>query len=469
MEARSSFFMVEERGTTIPREIIAGLTTFATMAYIVFVNPGMFMALGIPFGAQYVATCLGSILGTLLIGLLANLPLAQAPGMGLNAFFVYTVCLTYGFSYENALVFVLLDGIIFILLTVFNLRGAILDAIPNDVKGAISKGIGLFICFLGLQDAGIIVNDESTLVNLHSFNVFGKVVTIQEITPLLITIFTFCLIVALEKLRVPGAVLISLAVGAVIYYLTGGAASLEMQNPGAAFQEWNEYSLGVVFTKGIDFSAYYAAGHTQADLIITLVTTALAFCIVDMFDTLGTLYGACASMLVKNEETGEMEVPNLKMGMLSDAIATTGGAIFGTSTVTTYVEASAGVAAGGRTGITSIVVAIMFGLALLLEPIAGLVPACSYAAALIYVGYLMLKNIKDMKMTFPAFITMAAMPLTYSISYGIAFGLLSYIIIEVLTAIVGIVKERDDGETFNVPIPTWIISILFVTMLFTSH
>ncbi len=467
------FFKISESGSNIRTEIMAGVTTFMAMAYILMVNPGMFAELEeVSFGASYIATAISAVIGTVLIGLLANLPLAQAPGMGLNAFFVYTACFALGFSYANALLFVLADGVIFVLLTVTGLRKIIFNAIPAAVKAAIPAGIGLFIAFLGFQNAGLVVDDGATLVNLPSLNVLGSA-TWATIMPILIVVFAVIAIAVLSKKGVKGAILWSILGATVVYYALGFTIPgfydnfLEgiSLNPLASFKEFGELAFGKVFTEGFDFSAYLAAeGHSVGGLIIAFITTALAFCMVDMFDTMGTLYGACRSgnMLIKNEQ-GELEVPNMNRAMLADAIATCTGSVCGTSTVTTFVEASSGVAAGGRTGLTALVTGGLFFISMFLSPVAALIPTYAYSAALIYVGILMIGCVKDIEwddpaIALPAFLTITMMPFTYNISYGIAFGLISYIIIRVAT---GKIKELNVG--------TWVVALLFAAMFFLTH
>ena len=452
-------FHYAEMGSSLKTEIIAGLTTFLAMAYILVVNSGMFAALGsVSFDAMYVTTALSAIIGTVLIGLLSNLPLAQAPGMGLNAFFVYTVCMTLGFSYANALVFVLIDGIVFVLLTATGLRKIIFDAIPPAVKTAIPAGIGLFIAFLGLQDAKLVIPSESTGVTLAS---------------LIVAVFSLLLIAVLSYRRVKGSILWGIIGGTGLYYVLGftvkgfykGFAESLSFNPLKPFAAFASESFGKVFTEGFDFSAYLSAdGHSVGGLVILFTTTALAFCMVDMFDTLGTLYGACrgGDLLVKNDK-GELEVPNMNKAMMADALATCTGSVLGTSTVTTFVESSAGVAAGGKTGITSLVTSAAFAVALFFAPIAKLIPSYAYGAALIYVGVLMMGGVKDIdwkdiSVSVPAFLTVAMMPFTYNISYGIAFGLLSYVVIKAFC-----------GEIKEIKIGTWVITALFIAMFFLTH
>ena len=467
------FFHLSERKTNVRTELIAGLTTFMAMAYILMVNPGMFSDLGtVSFGAVYIATALSAVVGTVLIGLLANLPLAQASGMGLNAFFVYTACFGLGFSYANALLFCLADGVIFILLTVTGLRRVIFDAVPAAVKAAIPAGIGLFIAFLGLQNAGLVVNDDATLVNLASFNLLGRA-TWATVMPLLVTLLGVIAVAVMSKKNVKGSILWSILGATGLYYLLGMTVDGfytdfwvgKTLNPFTAFGEFGSQAVFKVFTEGFNFDKYLAVeGHNVGTLVVAFATTALAFCMVDMFDTMGTLYGACrgGNLLVKNAK-GELEVPNMNRAMLADAVATCTGAICGTSTVTTFVESSAGVGVGGRTGLSSMFTAAMFLVALFLAPVAALIPATAYAIALIYVGILMMGCVKDIdwadpSIALPAFLTIAMMPFTYNISYGIAFGLISYILIKVCT---GKIKEVNVG--------TWIIGVLFAAMFFLTH
>lgn len=466
-------FRITEKGSSIKTEIIAGLTTFLAMAYILVVNSGMFSALeGVSFDAMYVTTALSAVIGTVLIGLMANLPLAQAPGMGLNAFFVYTVCFTLGFTYANALVFVLLDGLIFVILTVTGLRKIIFEAIPSAVKAAIPAGIGLFIAFLGLQDAKLVIPNASTGVTLASFNLFNNAKW-ADVMPLIVAVISILLIAVLSHKKVKGSILWGILGGTALYYLLGvtvpgfynNFGDTFSFNPLKPFAAFGTETFGKVFTQGFDFSAYLAKdGNSVGGLVILFITTALAFCMVDMFDTMGTLYGACrgGNLLVEGKN-GELEVPNMNKAMLADAVATCTGAVLGTSTVTTFVESSAGVAAGGKTGFTSLITAAAFLLALFFAPLAKLIPAYAYGAALVYVGVLMMGSVKDIdwsdvSVSVPAFLTMAMMPFTYNISYGIAFGLISYLVIKLFS-----------GKVKEIKIGTWIITILFLAMFFLTH
>lgn len=467
-EEMEKFFKVKEHGSTVRIELMAGLTTFMAMAYILMVNAGMFSELGVvSYNAIYIATAISAVVGTVLIALLANLPLGLASGMGLNAFFVYTVCFTFGLSYANALVLVLLDGIIFVILTVTGIRAKLFSAIPGCVRIAIPAGIGLFIAFLGLQNAGIVVPSSSTGVTLASFNLFGGTATWAEVMPKLVTVAALIIIAVLSYKKVKGSVLWGILGGTGLYYIFGatvpgfydGFADKLSFNPFTAFGEWGTQAFGKVFTEGFDFSAYLA-NHTTADLALIIATTALAFCMVDMFDTLGTLYGACSrgDLLTK-----EGEVPNFEKAMLSDAVATVAGAVCGTSTVTTFVESSAGVAEGGRTGLSALTTGALFFVAMFLSPVAALIPGNATAAALIYVGVLMMGCVtkidwNDPAVAVPSFMTVAVMPFAYNISYGIAFGLISYVFIMLFS---GRVKEI---KPF-----TWVVGILFTLMFFVTH
>ena len=468
MSSLEKFFHVKESGSTMKTEALAGITTFRTMAYILMVNSGMFAELpGVSYNAIYIATAISACIGTVLIGLLANLPLAQASAMGSNAFFVYTVCFGFGLSYANALVLILLDGILFILLTVTGLRKKIFEAIPTAVRVAIPAGVGLFIAFIGLQDSGIVVSDPATYVNLASFNLLSGKVAWRDIMPMLVTLAALIAIAVLTCKKVKGAVLWGILGGTGLYYLLGltipgfyqGFTENMNFNPLAAFGDFGTQAFGRVFTDGFDFSAYLA-GHSKTELAMLIATTALAFCLVDMFDTIGTLYGACAR---GNLLTKEGEVPNLDRAMLADAVATACGAVCGTSTVSSYVESSTGIAEGGKTGMSSMVTGALFFVSMFLSPVAMLVPGCATAAALIYVGIMMMncaRNIDWLKTdeAVPAFLTLAIMPLTYNISYGIAFGVISHVLISVFT-----------GKARSVKAGTWVIAALFAVMFFVTH
>ena len=462
------FFHFKEHGTNLKTELLAGITTFMAMAYILMVNSGMFAQLGVvSYQSIYIATGLSAMVGTILIGLFSKLPLAQAPGMGLNAFFVYTVCLGFGLSYANALALVFIEGIFFVLLTVTGIRQKIFAAVPDNVRNAIPAGIGLFIAFLGLQDAGVVVGNETTGVALTSLNIFGGAVTFSEILPVLVTFFSLFLIVILTVRGIRGAVLWGILGGSALYYITGlGIEGFFTRFAGErvvgslqAFREFGTQAFGQVFRSGFDFSSYLST-HSRGELAVLLLTTALAFCLVDMFDTLGTLYGTCARGGLLDEQGN---IPKMEKAMLADATATVFGAVCGTSTVSAYVEASAGIAEGGRTAFTSIVTAVLFGAALFMSPLAILVPGCATASALVFVGILMMDGVRnitwrDMSVALPSFLTIIMMPFTYNISFGIAFGVISDIFIRLFT---GKIREIKAG--------TWIIGGLFAVLFLATH
>ena len=461
-----SFFQLKEKNTTVRNEIMGGFVTFLTMVYILFVNANMFTAVGVPFGAMYICTALSAVIGCLLMAFVANMPVAQAPGLGLNAFFVYTCCLGFGFTYANALVFVLFDGILFVLLTVTGLREKIYDSIPLSVRHAIGVGIGGFIFFIACQNSGFIVDNPSTLTGLTSFNFLYGGATWAGVMPIVVTALTLIAICALRAKGQRGAVLIGIFIGTILYYLFGLtipgfynnlSLNLNLSMTGA-FRDFGSVSLFAVFRDGFDFSGYLAA-HSAMNLWVMLITSALAFCLVDMFDTLGTLYSACAEGGLLDENGKPL---NFERCMLSDAIATCCGAILGTSTVTSFVESTSGIAAGARSGLASLVTAGLFLLTLIFTPIASLVPSCATAAALGYVGILMMSGVvninwKNIEVALPAFLTIMIMILSYSISYGIAIGILSYIFIKVFI-----------GKAKEIPVGTWIIGVLFVLM-FVTH
>lgn len=499
----NKFFKLEENKTTVKTEIMAGLVTFMAMVYILMVNAGMFSHLGDVwdpaqeayvatelssrlYNAVYIATAISAIVGTVLIGLMAKLPLAQASGMGLNAFFVYTICgigQTNGLTYANGLVFILIDGLVFVVLTLTGLRKQIFNAIPECVKVAIPAGIGLFIAFIGLQNAGIVVLDGSTKVTLVSMNILNlKEAAYSAIFPIVVTLAGVVAIAVLSKKNVKGAVLWGILGSAVLYYAFAGLgliwkdeackaifAGITFDNPFTAFADWGELSVAKVFTEGFNFDTYLAGeGHNVGSLILTLVTGAFAFCIVDMFDTMGTLYGACARGNLLDENGN---VPNMNQAMAADAIATCVGAVCGTSTVTTFVESSAGIAEGGKTGLTSIVVALGFLVAMFVSPIAKLIPTYATAAALIYVGILMMNGVSkidwlDPSVALPAFTTISMSAFTYSISDGIGLGLITYVLVRLFS---GKFCKNEDGSKNLADIATLVISLLFVAMFFLTH
>ena len=423
-----NYFEISKNGSNTKREIVAGLTTFMTMAYILIVNPSILAAAGMDQGAVFTATALSAFVATMLTGLYAKLPFAQAPGMGLNAFFAYTVVVGMGYSYQFALTAVFLEGIIFILLTLCNVREAIVDSIPECIKKGISVGIGLLIALIGLEGAGIVVHpaDGGTILALGNIT---KGAGLLAIIGLLITA------ILLAK-NVRGALFFGMMITAIIGIPFG------ITPMPTGFMSAPPSISGVLF----DFEWH---NIFSMDMVIVLFT--LLF--MDLFDTIGTLVGVAtkAKML---DENGK--VPNIKKALLSDAIGTTFGACVGTSTVSTFVESASGVAEGGRTGLTAVTTAVMFGLSLLFAPIfASITPAVT-ASALILVGLFMIEpirsiNLEDYTESIPAFLTMIMMPFSYSISDGIIFGVISYIILKLFT-----------GKVKEISITTVIIGVIFL-------
>ena len=446
-------FHLKEHHTDVKTEIMAGITTFMTMAYILAVNPNILSASGMDRGAVFTATALSSFIATCLMALLSNYPFVLAPGMGLNAYFAYTVVLGMGYSWQQALAAVFVEGIIFILLSLTNVREAIFNSIPMNLKHAVSVGIGLFIAFIGMQNAKIVVNNDSTLVSMFSFKSAAQNGTFntEGITVLLALIgvlITGVFLVKNVKGGILWGILITWALGIVCQF-TG----LYVPNVEAGF-----FSLLPDFSNGISIPSM-APTFMKMDFTVVFsldfVVIMFAFLFVDMFDTLGTLIGVAskADMLDKDGK-----LPQIKGALLSDAVGTTVGAMCGTSTVTTFVESASGVAEGGRTGLTSIVAAILFGLSLLLSPIFLAIPSFATAPALIVVGFLMLTSVtkidfNDMTEAIPAFIAIIAMPFFYSISEGISLGVISYVVINLVT---GKAKEK------KISILMYVLAILFV-------
>ena len=423
------FFKLKEHGTTVRTEIIAGITTFLTMAYILIVNPLILSETGMDFGAVFTATALSSLIATLVMALVAKLPFALAPGMGLNAFFAYTVCLGMGYSWQFALTAVFLEGIIFIVLTFLNVREAIINCIPANIKKAISVGIGLFIALIGLINAKVIVGSPATTVSLGSI----------ESPEFVLCMIGLIITAVLHAYKVKGALLIGIVISTIIGFPLG------LTKPPSG--SWAPPSLAPIFFK-FDFSQVFTL-----DMVIILFT----FLLVDMFDTVGTLIGVStkAGLITK-----EGKVPRAKEALMADAVGTTVGACLGTSTVTTFVESAAGVEEGGKSGLTSLTVAVMFFLSLFLAPLFLMIPSAATAPALILVGLFMISPVKDIDLSdmteaLPAFLTMFMMPMTYSISEGIVFGILSYVLLKALT-----------GKAKDVPVLTYIVAVIFVFKFF---
>lgn len=455
------FFKIKERGSTVKTEIIAGLTTFFAMAYIVVVNPNQLVGFsfdvpGIPqiWNAVYIASIIGAFVGTILYSLYAKLPFAQACGMGLNSFFFTSFILPQIINkgdvikgYHAGLVIILISGLIFLVLSISGLRSKIAKSMPDCLKKAIPAGIGLFIAFIGFQNVGIIQANQYTLVQFVKIN--G--VAWKDLAAPIIALVGFLIIAILSKLNVKGAVLLGILATTVIYYLaTWQLPSFDLGQVGQTFKDFAEVGITGVF-KAESWAA--AFDGTTIGSIFSVIMIIVVYCLVDMFDTIGTLYGAAseADMLDENGDPVEIE-----KAMTCDAVATCAGGVCGTSTVTTFVECSAGVAAGGRTGLTSLVVSICFALCLFLSPVASIIPAAATAPALIFVGVLMLKNfakvdMQDMLSAVPAFLTLVMMPLTYSIANGIGIGAIAYTLIALFT-----------GKYGKKDITVTIIALLFI-------
>lgn len=476
--ALDRFFGISEKGSNFYTEIIAGVTTFLTMAYIIVVNPGI-LAGEIKDGATvifsnaamfesiYVATILGALVGTLLMALYAKLPFAQASGMGLNAFVFFDLMLVGGMAFGVAMDIILISGVIFLLLTVIGVREKILNAVPLIIRQAIPVGIGLFIAFIGLQNSGIVIGG-ATLVELANFTSW------QSAAGPVICLAGVLLIAILSKLKVKGAILIGI-IFATIIGIPAGLTDLSTLN-GA---QWLPH-FDKLFSTDPAVSSFYATWTSWGDFgalfssfgnVLAVIILILTFTMIDMFDTFGTLLGTCkrADML-----DADGNVPRFKQALMADSIATVVGASVGTSTVTTYVESASGVSVGGRTGLTALVVALLFALALFLTPLFSLIPSAASASALIFVGVLMMSTIqdidfKDPSLAVPAFFTLFGMPLAYSITDGIGLGIISYCVIKLVLYVVNIIKYATNKKRYQKPAweihpITGVIAILFILM-----
>lgn len=427
------FFKLKEHNTNVKTEIVAGITTFMTMAYILVVNPGILSTTGMPFEAVFTATILAAIVGTLVMALYANYPFALAPGMGLNAFFAFTVVGAMGYSWQFALTAVLIEGIIFIILTFANVREAIINAIPMNLKHAVSAGIGLFIAFIGLTSAGIVIQGQGTPLALGAVN-------------------TGSAAVAIIGLMITGVLLAKKVKGALlwgIFITTAISLPLGLTSMPTSVMSLPPSIAPIAFK-------FEFANVFSIDMLVVLFT----FLFMDMFDTVGTLVGVSvkADLL---DESGNL--PGAKKALLADAVGTTVGACLGTSTVTTYVESAAGVADGGRTGLTALSTAGMLVIALFFSPIFLMVPPAATAPALILVGLFMLSpileiDLEDYTESIPAFLTIIMMPLTYSIAEGIAFGLASYMVLKFVS-----------GRGREVSVITYIVGIIFIARFIFIH
>lgn len=423
-------FKLKQNKTNIRTEMVAGIITFLTMSYILVVNPNILGATGMDKEALFTATALASILGTLFMAFIPNLPIAQAPGMGLNTFFAFSVVIGMGYSWQMALTAVFIEGIIFVLLTFFNIRELIVKSIPKTIKEAIPVGIGLFITFLGLQNAGLIVGDQNTMLKL------GDMSNLNIWVALLGLIVTG----VLHYKNVHGSILIGIIVSTIFALIIGVAQIPE----------------GGVVSLPPDISPVFLKFEWHNIFTLDMLIVVFTFLFVNLFDTIGTLLGVASKAGFINKSG---DFPQIKKALFADALGTTFGAVLGTSTVTSYVESASGVASGGRTGLTAVSTAMMFAVALFLAPLFLMVPSSATAPALIMVGLFMISavvniNFNDVTESLPAFLTIVMMPFAFSIAQGIVFGMLGYVFLKALS-----------GKFRHISVTMWVIFILFVTKL----
>lgn len=423
-------FKLKQNKTTIRTELVAGIITFLTMSYILVVNPNILSASGMDKAALFTATALASALGTLFMAFIPKLPIAQAPGMGLNSFFAFSVVLGLGYSWQMALTAVFIEGIVFIILTFFNVRELIVKSIPVTIKNAIPVGIGLFITFLGLQNAGLIVRDENTMVTLGAMS-----------NPhVWVALLGLILTATLYYKKVQGAFLIGI-VAATVFAIILGLVQMPSGN---------------IVSLPPDISPIFMKFEWEHIFTLDMLIVVFTFLFVNLFDTIGTLLGVASKIGITDKEGN---FPQIKKALFADALGTTFGAMLGTSTVTSYVESASGVAVGGRTGLTSISTATLFILALFLAPLFLMVPASATAPALILVGLFMITsvvkiNFDNMTEALPAFLTIVMMPFAFSIAQGIVFGMLSFVLLKALS-----------GKWKHISVTMWVISILFIVKL----
>lgn len=436
-------FKLQENGTDVKTEVIGGVTTFMAMAYILAVNPSILAASGMDPQAVLIATALAAFLGTLCMALIANYPFALAPGLGLNAYFAYTVCGSMGYSWQFALLAVFVEGLIFLGLSLTNVREAIFNAIPLQLKKGVSVGIGLFVAFIGLQNGSVVVNSDATLVTVVNFREDFHNVGICA----LLTLIGLVIISLLHVRKIKGAILI----GIVATWVLGIIAQLTGLYTGpSVLPVWSDFNIGAI---GETFGKCFSKDAIGNIKILDFIIIMCSFLFVDIFDTLGTLIGCAdkANMLDK-----EGKLPRIKQALLADSIATSAGAILGTSTTTTFVESSSGVSEGARTGLASVVTGLLFLISIILSPIFIAIPGFATAPALIFVGYLMIMAVKDIHFddsleSIPAYLALIAMPILYSISEGIAVGIISYVLIHLFT-----------GKGKKVAPLMYVLAVLFV-------
>ncbi|MDK2799704.1 MAG: adenine/guanine/hypoxanthine permease [Clostridiales bacterium] len=460
------FFGLKENNTTVKTEIIAGITTFITMAYIIFVNPDILSTplfimkdknAAIMKDSIFVATCIAAAIGTLIMGLYAKLPFAQAPGMGLNAFFAFTIVLGMGYTFNQGLAAVFISGILFIIITLIGLREAIVKAIPQNIKYAITAGIGLFISLIGLVNAKIVINNDVTLVQLVDFSKFASTEVYDQVSGMtygmatknaIVAIIGLVIIGILMAIRVKGAILLGI-LATTIVGIPFGVTNLAGFNkivdlPPSVMPTF--FKMDFLGLLGLDGKGFVSA-------IFATLTVVISFSLVDMFDTIGTLIGTGQKAGLIDEHG---RLPRMEKALMADAVASSVGACLGTSTVTTYVESGAGVAEGGKTGLTAVTTGVLFLAALFFAPLVGIVPSAATAPALIIVGVLMMSSVKhinfnDFEEALPAFLTMAMMPFTYSIATGIAAGLIIYPIAKIAT-----------GKAKEVHPIVYVLAVLFI-------
>ena len=441
-------FHLKENRTNVKTEVIGGFTTFMTMAYILAVNPGMLAAAGMDSTAVLIATCLASFIGTIAMALLANYPFALAPGMGLNAYFAFTVCGNMGYSWKVALMAVFIEGIIFIVLSLTNVREAIFNAIPTSLKKGVSAGIGLFIAFIGLQGAHIVVNNDSTLLSYVKFTENWHTEGICALLALIGLLLTAILYIK----KVKGSILIGILATWILGMIAQATGIYHIDVEAGFYSLYPTFALTDFSAIGKTFGQCFTADFHGVG-VLNFIVVLLSFLFVDMFDTIGTLIGVSDKAGFLNEEG---KLPRVKQALMADAIATSAGAVLGTSTTTTFVESSAGVGDGARTGLSSIVTGFLFLLAILFAPIFTAIPGFATAPALILVGFLMVSAIvkidfNNLTEAIPAYLCLIAMPLMYSIAEGIAIGVISYVIINLIC-----------GKAKKITPLMYVLAVLFV-------
>ena len=441
-------FHLKENRTNVKTEVIGGFTTFMTMAYILAVNPGMLAAAGMDSTAVLIATCLASFIGTIAMALLANYPFALAPGMGLNAYFAFTVCGNMGYSWKVALMAVFIEGIICIVLSLTNVREAIFNAIPTSLKKGVSAGIGLFIAFIGLQGAHIVVNNDSTLLSYVKFTENWHTEGICALLALIGLLLTAILYIK----KVKGSILIGILATWILGMIAQATGIYHIDVEAGFYSLYPTFALTDFSAIGKTFGQCFTADFHGVG-VLNFIVVLLSFLFVDMFDTIGTLIGVSDKAGFLNEEG---KLPRVKQALMADAIATSAGAVLGTSTTTTFVESSAGVGDGARTGLSSIVTGFLFLLAILFAPIFTAIPGFATAPALIFVGFLMVSAIvkidfNNLTEAIPAYLCLIAMPLMYSIAEGIAIGVISYVIINLIC-----------GKAKKITPLMYVLAVLFV-------